>query len=127
MSSERGQIERFGRGLFRRPGAPLSECRPGGGRPARPGRSCLRLVYLSGSALCNAVEEHVDGTVVRVFGAAKTVVDCFKFRNKIGTDGAVEALREYRRAHRKRLDAVWRAAEVDRVTQVMRPCWEAMG
>lgn len=88
----------------------------------------LRLVYLSSSAFGEGVEEHeVDGTQVRVFSAAKTVADCFKFRNKIGTDVAVEALREYRRVHPKHLDAVWRAAEVDRVTQVMRPYLEAIG
>ncbi len=63
---------------------------------------------------------------MRVFSAAKTVADCFKFRNKIGTDVAVEALREYRRAHKKRLEAVWRMAEVDRVTQILRPYLEAI-
>lgn len=69
----------------------------------------------------------MDRTAVRVFSATKTVADRFKFRNKIGTGVPVEALREYRRAHAKRIDAVWRAAEVDRVTQVMRPNSEAIG
>jgi len=88
----------------------------------------LRLVYLSGAALREGVEEHdVAGVPVRVFSAAKTVADCFKFRNKIGTDVAVEALREYRRLHPKRLEAVWRFAEVDRVTKVLRPYLEAVG
>jgi len=88
----------------------------------------LRLVFLSGAALREGVEEHdVDGVPVHVFGAAKTVADCFKFRNKIGTDVAVEALRAYRRAHPKRLEVVWRFAEVDRVTRVMRPYLEAVG
>ena len=82
----------------------------------------LRFVYLSGSALRDGVEEHnVGGVRVRVFSAAKTVADCFKFRNKIGTDVAVEALREYRRVHPKRLEAVWRFAEADRVARVIRP------
>jgi predicted transcriptional regulator of viral defense system len=88
----------------------------------------LRLVYLSGAALREGVEEHnVGGVPVRVFSAAKTVADCFKFRNKIGTDVAVEALRDYRRLHTKRLEAVWRFAEVDRVTKVLRPYLEAVG
>ena len=87
----------------------------------------LRLVYLSGPTLIEGVEEHeVDGVPVRVFSAAKTVADCFKFRNKIGIDVAVEALREYRRAYPKGLEAVWRAAAVDRVTQVIRPYLEAI-
>lgn len=88
----------------------------------------LRIVYLSGSTLRDGVEDHVvDGVRVRVFSAARTVADCFKFRNKIGTDVAVEALREYRRVYPKRLEAVWRFAEVDRVARVIRPYLEAVG
>ncbi len=87
----------------------------------------LRLIYLSGATLREGVEEHdVDDVQVRVFSAAKTVADCFKFRHKIGTDIAVEALREYRRKHPKGLEAVWRFAGVDRVTQVIRPYLEAV-
>ncbi len=94
----------------------------------RAGHPPLRLVYLSGNALREGVEEHdVGGVPVRVFSAAKTVADCFKFRNKIGTDVAVEALREYRRAFPKGLEAVWRFATVDRVTRVIRPYLEAVG
>jgi predicted transcriptional regulator of viral defense system len=94
----------------------------------RPGHPPLRLVFLSGAALREGVEEHkVDGVRLLVFSAAKTVADCFKFRNKIGTDVAVEALRAYRRAHPKALEAVWRFAEVDRVTRVIRPYLEALG
>ena len=88
----------------------------------------LRLFHLSGPALREGVEEHdVGGVAVRVFSAAKTVADCFKFRNKIGADVAVEALRDYRRLHPKRLEAVWRFAEVDRVTRVILPYMEAVG
>jgi predicted transcriptional regulator of viral defense system len=88
----------------------------------------LRFVYLSETALHEGVEQHdVSGVRVHVFSAAKTVADCFKFRNKIGTDVAVEALREYRRVHPKRLEAVWRFAEVDRVARVIRPYLEAGG
>jgi predicted transcriptional regulator of viral defense system len=88
----------------------------------------LRLVYLSGPALREGVEEHdIGGVTVRVSSAAKTVADCFKFRNKIGIDVAVEALRDYRRQHPKRLEAVWRFAEVDRVALVLRPYLESLG
>jgi len=88
----------------------------------------LRFVYLSGAALRSGVEIHtVEGVEVRVFNPAKTVADCFKFRNKIGIDVAVEALREYRRRHPKKLDALWKFAEVDRVRRVMRPYVEALG
>jgi predicted transcriptional regulator of viral defense system len=88
----------------------------------------LRLVYLSSSALREGVEKHVVGGVpVLVFSAAKTVADCFKFRNKIGTDIAVEALRDYRRVHPRGLEAIWRFAAVDRVTRVIGPYLEAIG
>jgi predicted transcriptional regulator of viral defense system len=87
----------------------------------------LRLIYLSGAALQEGVEEHdLDGVTLRVFSAAKTVADCFKFRNKIGIDVALEALREYRRLHPKHLDELWRSARLDRVTGVMRPYLEAV-
>jgi predicted transcriptional regulator of viral defense system len=86
----------------------------------------LRIVRMSGEALRTGIEEHeVEGMTVRVFSAAKTVADCFKFRNKIGLDIALEALREYRRLHRG-LDDLWRFAKVCRVAQVMRPYLEAL-
>ncbi|MHB0981185.1 MAG: type IV toxin-antitoxin system AbiEi family antitoxin domain-containing protein [Thermoleophilia bacterium] len=88
----------------------------------------LRLVYLSGTALREGVEViDVAGVPVRVFSAAKTVADCFKFRNKIGVDIAVDALREYRRLYPKSLEDLWRMAEVDRVTHVLRPYLEVLG
>jgi predicted transcriptional regulator of viral defense system len=87
----------------------------------------LRLVYLSGSTLEAGIEEHdADGVTIRVFSAAKTIADCFKFRNKIGTDVAVEGLRDYRRQYPKKLDAVWRYAEVNRVGRIIRPYLESL-
>lgn len=86
----------------------------------------LRFIYMSGMAYSEGVEEHeIDGISVRVFSAAKTVADCFKFRNKIGIDVAIEAVKEYRRNYPKELDAVWRAAQVDRVTHVIFPYLQA--
>lgn len=86
----------------------------------------IRLMYMSGQALTSYVREHdVHGTRVRVFDPAKTVADCFKFRNKIGVEVAVEALREYRRSRPGELEEVWRAAEVDRVTRVIQPYLDA--
>jgi len=87
----------------------------------------LRLVYLSGAVFEERVEEHdLDGVILRVYSAAKTVADCFKFRNKIGIDVALEALREYLRIHPKELDELWRCARLDRVTSTMRPYLEAV-
>lgn len=94
----------------------------------RPEHPPLRLLFLSGAALHEGVEEHdVDGVPVHVFSVAKTVADCFKFRHKIGIDVALEALRAYRRTRAKQMEAVWRFAEVDRVTRVMQPYLEAIG
>lgn len=86
----------------------------------------LRVVRFSKEALAQGVTTHdVDGVEVRVYDAAKTVADCFKYRNKIGLDVALEALQDYRR-QRKSMDKLWRYAEVCRVAKVMRPYVEAM-
>ena len=87
----------------------------------------LRLIYLSGKSFEEGVEVHdVDGVHVRVFSAAKTVADCFKFRHKVGTEVAVEALRAFRDSRPKELGDVWRYAQVDRVAAVMQPYLEAL-
>ena len=86
----------------------------------------LRIVRFSGAALTDGVEEHVvDGVTVRVTGVAKTVADCFKYRNKIGLDVALEVLREAWHAKRMSSDDIWRYAKVCRVTNVMRPYLES--
>lgn len=87
----------------------------------------LRIVRFSGAALTEGVEEHVvDGVTVRVTGVAKTVADCFKYRNKIGLDVALEALREAWREKRMTSDDLWRYAKVCRVANVMRPYHESL-
>ena len=87
----------------------------------------LRVVRFSGAALTEGVEVRVLGGVrVRVYGAAKTVADCFKYRRKLGVDVAVEALRDYLRTRAGTVDDLWRYAAVCRVSNVMRPYLEAM-
>ena len=87
----------------------------------------LRLVRFSGATLVEGVEEHVvDGVTVHVTSVAKTVADCFKFRNKIGIDVALEALREAWDARRMNSDDLWRYAKVDRVANVMLPYLESL-
>lgn len=82
----------------------------------------LRVVYFSGVAYNEGVEEHeVNGVPVHVYSPAKTVADCFKYRNKIGLDVALEALRETWRERRATMDDLWRYAKVCRVANVMRP------
>jgi predicted transcriptional regulator of viral defense system len=86
----------------------------------------LRIVRFSERALREGVETRsIEGVKVRVTTPARTVVDCFKYRNKIGLDVALEALREYRRA-RRLIDDLTRAAQIVRVTNVMRPYLESV-
>jgi len=87
----------------------------------------LRIVRFSGAALTEGIERHtIDGVNVRVTGVARTVVDCFKFRNKIGLDVALEALREAWRDKRVRMDDLWRYTKLCRVDSVMRPYMESL-
>ena len=87
----------------------------------------LRIVRFSGSALTQGIEEHtIEGASVRVYGAAKTVADCFKYRHKIGRDIAVEALRDCLRQKKATVDELWRYAEICRMTRVMLPYLEAL-
>jgi predicted transcriptional regulator of viral defense system len=87
----------------------------------------IRIVRFSGEALTVGVEDHViDGVPVRVTSVARTVADCFKFRNKIGLDVALEALQEAWHAERVSMDELWRYAKLCRVTNVMRPYMESL-
>lgn len=96
-------------------------------RHPRPGSPPLRVVRFSGLALNEGIEDHViEGVRVRVYNPAKTVADCFKYRNKIGLDVALEALRETWRERRATMDELWRYAEVCRVATVMRPYLESL-
>jgi hypothetical protein len=80
-----------------------------------------------GDALTEGVETHrIEGETVRVHNVAKTIADTFKYRNKIGLDVAVEALREAWRARRFTMDKMFRYARVCRVERVMRPYLEAL-
>ena len=87
----------------------------------------LRIVRFSGLPLSEGVEEHqTDDGLVRVYGIAKTVADCFRYRNKIGLDIAMESLRECRRERRATLDELWHYAAVDHMSVVMRTYLEAV-
>ena len=87
----------------------------------------IRVVRMSYEALASGVERRIiDGIKVPVFTAARTVVDCFKFRNKIGLDVALEALRDGWSQRKFTLDDLWRHATSGRVANVMRPYIEAI-
>ena len=87
----------------------------------------VRVVRVSGDALTFGVAEHlVEGNKIKVYGPAKTVADCFKFRSKIGTELAIQALRECFREKKATMDELWAAAKVCRVANVMRPYMESL-
>ena len=87
----------------------------------------LHVVRFGGEALTEGVETYrIEGETVRVYGVAKTIADTFKYRNKIGLDVALEALREAWRARRFTISEIYRFARVCRVEHVMRPYLEAL-
>jgi predicted transcriptional regulator of viral defense system len=87
----------------------------------------MRIVRFSKPSLKFGQETHnVEGVPVRIFSIAKTVADCFKYRNKIGLDVALEALRESIRTRKATAADLWQAAKVCRVANVMRPYMEAL-
>jgi len=87
----------------------------------------LRIVRFSGLPQTEGIEKHkIEGVAVRVYSLAKTVADCFKYRNKIGLEVALEALRECWRERRCTADDLTHYAKVCRVWNVMRPYLEAI-
>ena len=87
----------------------------------------LRVTRFSGAALTEGIGTHaIEGVAVRVYSPAKTVADCFKYRNKVGIDVAVEALKDFSRRHRGRAGELARFARICRVTRVMQPYLDAI-
>ena len=87
----------------------------------------IRFVRFSGASMFEGIEIHkIEGIGVPIFDPAKTIVDCFRYRNKIGLDTALEGLREGLRLQRCTPDQLWRYARAARIWSVMRPYVEAM-
>ena len=100
---------------------------PNKGRRPKVDYPPLRIVRFSGEALTEGVEEiSVSGVMVPVTNIPRTVADCFKFRNKIGLDVALEALREAWTKEQANMDELWYYAKVCRVANVMRPYLESL-
>jgi predicted transcriptional regulator of viral defense system len=100
---------------------------PRGSHPPRIDWPPIRMVQMAGEVHAAGIEEHRhDGATLRVFSVAKTVADCFKHRNKIGLDVAMEALKDTWRARKASADDLWRYAQVCRVANVIRPYMEVV-
>lgn len=86
----------------------------------------MRIYQFSTPVFETGIETHqIDGVSIRVYGPEKTIADCFKYRNKIGLDVAIEALRMYRRRRGANLQKILEFARVCRVEKVVRPYLEA--
>jgi len=109
-------------GLLRRPPDEVWLAIPNKARAPRGDAPPLRVLRFSGPALTEGVERYViDGVTVRIYSVAKTVADCFKFRDRIGLDVAVKALRTCRRERRASDAELRHCAQRCRVLGVMRP------
>jgi len=87
----------------------------------------VRVFKFSGEAFTEGVEIHrIDGYKAKIYSPEKTVADCFKFRNKIGSDTAIEALKFYCKRKRKDIDALMRYARICRVDKIISPYLEAL-
>jgi predicted transcriptional regulator of viral defense system len=160
-----GLLEKVARGLYRLPGAQVSEfeslgtiatkvpqavfclltalqfhelttqlprqvwiAMPRGSHTPRVDYPPLKMVQFTGDAYSAGIEEvELDGVRLRVYSVAKTVADCFKHRNKIGLDVALEALKDARAHSNASVDDIWRFAKICRVANVMRPYLESVG
>jgi predicted transcriptional regulator of viral defense system len=100
---------------------------PRGSHAPRIDHPPIKMVQLTGDAYSEGIESHLhDKVALRVYSVAKTVVDCFKHRNKIGLDVALEALKDARSQKKASADELWRYAKICRVANVMRPYLEAL-
>lgn len=96
---------------------------PRGAEPPRLDYPPLRIFWFSGPAFEEGIERHdVDGIPMQVYSPEKTLVDCFKYRNKIGLDVVLEVLKLYRQ---RKPDTLVHFARICRVEKVMRPYLEA--
>ncbi len=88
----------------------------------------IKMVQMTGDVYSEGIETVVrDGVKLRVYSVAKTVADCFKHRNRIGLDVALEALKDVRARRKATADDLWRYAKICRVANVMRPYLESIG
>ena len=88
----------------------------------------VRVTWSSEKLLTIGIERHaIEGVEIKVTSPARTVADCFKFRNAIGSNVAAEALRDFLRDHGKQRSELWEMAKACRVTSVIRPYLEALG
>jgi predicted transcriptional regulator of viral defense system len=98
-----------------------------GTEPPRLGHPPVRIFWFSGQAFTIGIQIYkIDGVPVRIYSPEKTIADCFKYRNKIGLDTTIEALKLYREKKRFKPEDLTQISRVCRVEKVMRPYLEAL-
>ena len=98
-----------------------------GTEPPRLGHPPIRMFWFSGQAFTLGIQTNkIDGVPVRIYNPEKTIADCFKYRNKIGLDIAIEALKLYRERKRFRIDDLVKFSKACRVEKIMRPYLQAL-
>jgi len=87
----------------------------------------IKTYRFSGESFTEGIEEHeIDGVNVRIYTPEKTIADCFKFRNKIGLDVAIESVRLYRERRKVKVNDLLRFAEICRVKKTITPYLESI-
>ena len=87
----------------------------------------LRIITYSEKTFYEGIDEHtIEGVLVKIYNPAKTIADCFKYRNKIGLDTALEALKEVLKNKICTIDDLWKYAKICRVHNIMKPYLEVL-
>ena len=96
--------------------------------PATVSTTACRLIRYSEKTLSAGVKAHkIEGIPVPIFTPAKTVADCFKYRNKVGLDVAIEALKDALKQRKATVDEIEGYARISRMSRIIRPYLEALG
>ena len=100
---------------------------PRGAEEPRLDHPPIKTYRFTGEAFTEGVEAHeLDGVSVRIYSPEKTLADCFKFRNQVGLDTVMEAVRFYRERRSIKVDDLMRYAGICRVKKIIRPYLEAI-
>lgn len=100
---------------------------PRGSSSSKASYPPVKVIQYSGESYTEGIEVHqCDQVAIKVYCIAKTIADCFKHRNKIGLDVALEALRDARSTKKVTTEELWRYAKICRVSNVLRPYLEAI-
>jgi predicted transcriptional regulator of viral defense system len=95
-------------------------------KPPRIEYPPLDIIYLSDKPYVAGIETYkIDGIPVKIYSREKSVADCFKFKNKIGSDIALEALKDYLNQPNRNIAELMNCARINRVEKIMRPYLQA--